>query len=148
MMILSGEYSAIFLADIFYDLDVLCKEVVAAHAGFARKAACYDYDIAVCGFFPVAGADDVGIIKLKRSRLGDIKSLAFGEAFNYIEQNDVTELPGCGDVSGGCADVTGTNYCYFIPCHKNSFNQILLVAECVTEYVIRRAELRLRHLWI
>ena len=97
------------LADhVFHDFVVGIEQVVAAHARLARNAGGDDDDVGVRGVGVVVGAEHVGIALLDGHGLEQIESFALRNAFDDVDEDDVSEFLGGDPMGCRGAHVAGT----------------------------------------
>ena len=109
-------------AHSLHDLQVDAKQIIAAHAGFARYTSGDDDHVGASNVGIIIGARNLGIEAFDGTALRQVKRLALGNAFNNVEQDDVAEAFQCCEVSKCAADITGANKRNFFASHiKLSF---------------------------
>ena len=125
-----GECCTTLPTTSLHDFVVGVEQVVAAHAGLARNSGGDDDDVGVGGVGVVVGAEDGGIALLDGHGLEQVETLALGDAFHDVDEDDVGEFLRCDPMSGGGAHVSGTYYRYFIS-HEVPFSMQLIFAGLV-----------------
>ncbi len=65
------------------------QQIIAAHAGLARKTGCDDDDIGVGGGPVIIGSGDVHVVAFHGTGFEQIKCFALRNAFHDVDQNDI-----------------------------------------------------------
>ena len=110
MMIASGERCATSLGDTADDLAVGGKQVVAAHAGLARKAGRDHDDLGAGGLVIGVRADDVRLVADHRPGLVQVERLALRHAFDDVHQDHIGVVTLGQPLRGGRTDVAGADH--------------------------------------
>ena len=124
--------------DSFDDVVVGFEEIVAAHAGLARKTGGDDDDIAVGGAGIIAGrGGDAGGVSVG---FGDgrgfdhVESFAGWRAIENVGKDDVGEFHVNDALRGSGADEAGADYGYFFSAHGvSSLALVLKIVGCCCE---------------
>src|SRR3546814_2125339 len=93
---------------------------VAAHTGLAGDPRGDDHHVGALDGGVAAGAGELGVIALDRSRLDEIQRLALRHPVDDVEEDDVAQLLQAGEQGQGAADVAGADQRDLVASH--SFN--------------------------
>ncbi|ENN89596.1 hypothetical protein RHSP_59721 [Rhizobium freirei PRF 81] len=104
-------------ADLLHDLEVDAEKVVAAHARLAGNACRDDADVSAFDRGIVAGAGEISVKAFDRRRLGDVETLALGDAVRDVEQDDVAQFLQAGEMRQRATNHARTNKCDLVARH-------------------------------
>ena len=107
-------------ADRLHHLQIDAEQIVAAHPRLAGDTGGDDDDIGAGDIGVIIGALEVHIEPFDRAALRQIERLALRHAFDHVEQHDIAESLGSGEMRQRATDVASADQRNFVASHGES----------------------------
>src|SRR4029077_13597851 len=89
-----------------------------------------DTNISALDVLVLIRADNIAVKAFDRPCMGKVECLPLRQPIDNIEEYDVAQPFQQTKVSHGPTDVTGSNQCYFLPCHFTILSLVMSTEDC------------------